>query len=318
MPLVPRTTPEARLALWVLVVAVLSTVAGGFPLWEFASAPTSTLFVYNLDPSLSAPNNDLVWDPNFLPGFNATPGVQINWSDPAGQPASLSYYVGPWNNSTVAAYPHFGVGPQAFNFVEVPRTQVFRSPEWGDYSLVRQGFLACAVNLGDYTVNSTAALHPVYVGMPETGVDWTARLDLHWTPAVETPSLPTSARLEIVVTTTLPPVSPTSDPRLVYTELVLWQTPSVSGSVRSIPSVVAPSSDVVGDVSFPVDQLPNSTVDRTYTLSLGSYLQSTLAALGLSSTGALLSYVYLSAAGYNVRLDVGVSGLWLEAPAGLC
>ncbi|HZY91732.1 MAG TPA: hypothetical protein VFG07_03020 [Thermoplasmata archaeon] len=301
------------------IAALAAIVAGTVPFIISSDSGTRPLTVYNLAPTFRDAHNDEIWDPNFLPGFNGTPGVHINWSDPFGGPGVLSYYVGPWTNGSVAAYPHFGVGPQAFNFVEVPRTQVFRSPEWGDYQNVRQGFQACAVNLGNYTVNPTQALHPVYIGMPEDGVDWSVQLALHWNLPVVTAGLPVDARFELVTTTTLPALSANTTPRLVYTEFVLWSAASsIALASRSLPQSEPAASDVAGDVSFTLDSLPSASVDRTYVIPISSYLDQTFNRLGLSPEGALLSYVYLSAAGYNVHLSTSISGLWLESPSSLC
>lgn len=301
-----------------IVAATFTLIAGALPLLVAEAHATPGLRIYNLDPTFGDPVNDAVWDPNFLPGFNGTPGVHIGWSDPLGGPGTLTYFVGPWANGTVAPYPHFAVGPQAFNFEEVPRTQVFRSPGWGDYLAVHQGFLPCAVNLGNYSVNASAALHPIYIGMNESGTNWTLRLNLHWNAPVAAPGLPADAQFEIVVTTTEPALGPGTYPRLVYTELLLWSSAPTSPVAGRPLGGVSPASDVVGHRSFTVDQLPSAPTNRQYTIPLSTYLAATLSSLGLPTGPALLSYVYLSAAGYNTHLSVSISGLWLESPANLC
>lgn len=275
--------------------------------------------VYNLDPAFTDANNDLVWDPNFIPGFNGTPGVQINWSAPTGGPGSISYYVGPWTSPTTAAYPHFVVGPQAFNFVEVPRTQVYRSPAWGDYASVRQGFLPCAVNLGNYTVDPTQALHPVYIGMNESKGAWYVRLNLQWSAPLVDTRYGADGKFELVTTTTLPPAAPGGYPRLVYTELVLWNWgPPGAASLLTTSLPKSASSDVAGDVAFNVTQLQPTTFRQSLWVPLSPYLTETLGRLGLSASGALLSYVYVSTAGFNIAMHVALGGLWLMGPSGAC
>ena len=316
---IPSGPLRSHPAVAALVTGVLAVLAGLLPLGASPTGSAPALHVYNLAPAFGDPRNDEIWDPNFIPGFNGTPGVSINWSAPLGGPGVLSYYVGPWANGSVASYPHFVVGPQAFNFVEVPRTQVFRSPHWGDYEQVRQGFLSCAVNLGNYTVNTSAALHPIYIGMPESGVDWSVRLSIHWNPAVQTPGVPADARFELVTTTTLPALGPYSYPRLVYTEMVLWSTDGlVTALGGGAAPAVHPASDVAGDSTFTLDQLPNAAVDRSYDVPVSTFISSTLSSLGLPAGGALLSYVYLSAAGYNTHISASINGLWLGAPQQLC
>jgi hypothetical protein len=133
---------------------------------------------YSLDGGFEFRNNDAVWDPNFVPGFGTYPTSSIGWTAPTGGPGTIDYDV---RSATVpSSLPHFAVGPQAFNFVEVPRTQVYRIPSWGDYQYVAQGFNSCAVNLGNVTVTPASAVHPIYVGLPEAGTPWTATWSLQW------------------------------------------------------------------------------------------------------------------------------------------
>jgi len=295
----------------------LLTVAAALVITSpFSSVPSSGRSVYNLDPAFTQANNDLVWDPNTEPGFAATPGLHLNWSDPPGGPGAIDYYVGPWANGSVGPYPHFGVGPQAFNFVEVPRTQVYRSPAWGDYTDVEQGFSSCAVNQGNLTVTAAQAVHPVYVGMPEQGVDWQVQFTLDWTPAVPTAGLPDSGRVAFTTTTTLPPLPGQLGARLVYSQLVLWSSDPVAESIAPAPAGTEQGSIGIG--VFPADQLPDVPVARTYSLDLSPFLADTLTGLGLSSQGALLSYVYLETDGYNVRLHLDLRDLYLTGPTGLC
>ncbi len=294
----------------------LAVLVGLVPYWVPAGALPAARSTYNLDPAFADANNDLVWDPNFIPGFAVTPGVHINWSDPVGGPGTIDYYVGPWANATVAPYPHFTVGPQAFNFVEVPRTQGFRSPQWGDFETVRSGFLPCAVNLGNYTVNATQAIHPVYIGMPVAGVNWTLTVPLTW-DAPEFPTTgPVSGAFALGATLALPPLPGAPGARLVYTNLILWDAGPIAPSIA--PVVGGASGGDVGQGTFPLAPLLGASTSRTVTVDLEAYLVATLKGLGLPVSSALLSYVYLEVSGYNVHLHLAFGGLDLEGPSGLC
>ncbi len=299
-----------------ILAAVLTVVAALAMTSPFAAFPSEGRSTYNLNPAFSELNNDLVWDPNFLPGFAGTPSVHINWSAPQGGPGTIDYYVGPWANASVAPYPHFSVGPQAFNFVEIPRTQVYRSPAWGDYDRVQQGFVPCAVNQGNLTVNASQAAHPVYVGMPEQGVDWKVEFTLGWTDPEPTAGLPISGRVALTTTTTLPPLPGQSGARLVYSQLVLWSDTPVAQSISEAPG--GTTEGAIGIGVFPVAQLTSSTIERTFSIDLSPFLGATLTGLGLASPGALLSYVYLEVGGYNLHFRLHVDNLFLTGPTSLC
>ena len=311
-----RGAVTARDRLAVVGAVALALVVGVVPLGRVPAPAPAAGEIYNLDGHFTDAHNDLVWDPNFLPGFGVAPGVHINWSAPTGGPGVLDYYVGPWANGNVAAYPHFAVGPQAFNFVEVPRTQVFRSPAWGDFERVDQGFRACAVNLGNVTVNASAALHPVYVGMPVAGTDWTVRFPLLWSAPTYPTADPVGAELTLVATLALPPLPGTLGARLVYVNLVLWSSAPAPLGVGAAPG--APTEGDVGSGTFAYDQLPPTGANRTYAVDLSSYLGATLTGLGLPVADALLSYVYLNAGGYNAHLHLAIPWLELWGPSGLC
>jgi hypothetical protein len=297
------------------LAAILTVVAAVLITSPFSSPAVNGRSTFNLDPTFSASNNDLVWDPNTEPGVNSTPGLHVNWSDPTGGIGSIDYYVGPWSNGSVAPLPHFAVGPQAFNFVEVPRTQQYRNASWGDYQRVEQGFRACAVNQGDLTVGAAQAVNPIYVGMPEQGVDWGLAFTIDWTPAVVATGLPALGLVALTATTTLPPLPGQPGARLVYTQLVIWaSSPAPELFTRSGNGSDGP----VGVGEFPVDQLPNVSVQRAYTLDLSPYLSTTLTELGLGQSGALLSYVYLETDGYNVHLRLDLRDLYVTGPTDLC
>jgi hypothetical protein len=303
-------------ALAPFAIGTLTVLAALVITSPYSSLGSEGRTVYNLDTSFSAANNDLVWDPNTEPGFQATPNLHLNWSDPQGGPGTIDYYVGPWANSSVAAYPHFGIGPQAFNFVEVPRTQVYRSPTWGDYGSVEQGFASCAVNQGNLTVSAAQAPNPIYVGMPEQGVDWQVQFTIDWTPAVINAGLPDSGRVALTTTTTLPPLPGQVGARLVYSQLVLWSSNTTAESITPAPAGTEQGS--VGIGVFPFDQLPSTPVERSYSVDLSPFIDATLAGLELESPDALLSYVYLEVDGYNVHLRLDLRDLYLTGPSNLC
>jgi hypothetical protein len=290
------------LAAYAMTVSPGSHLAGG-------------VATYNLDPAFTDENNDLVWDPNFLPALNATPNVALQWTDPTGGPGTIDYAIGPWANNSSASLPHFSVGPQAFNFVEVPRTQAYRSPVWGDYAEVHQGFLACAVNQGNLTVTPTAALHPVYVGMPEGGVDWSVQLDLDWEGPQ--PLAPGGAGLvALTMTTALPPLPGSNGSRLAYTQLILWsaQTPTLGPA----PLPNANTEGSIGSDVFALDSLSSLSTHRSYSIDLSGYLADTVAALAGGARGGLLSYVYLEVDGYNWHVHLAIDDLYLRGPAWVC
>ena len=309
----PVAPPSSAAA---LVAGALTLLAGFAMLHSLPTPVPAGRTVYNLDPEFGSSQNDLVWDPNFLPGFNGTPEVHVSWSAPQGGPGRLDYLVGPWANSSVAAFPHFAAGPQAFNFVEVPRTQVYRSPLWGDYHYVSQGFLACAVNQGNLTVNATQALHPVYVGLPENGVDWTGRFTLDWSAPVPVGDAGGVGYVALSLTTALPPVAGAVGARLVYTQILLWANAApVLGATATGATL---TEGAIGTDRFAVPFLTNETPTRTFSLDLSRYLSQTLADLGVDPLGAVLSYVYFDVGGYNYHLRLGIHNLFVEGPNGLC
>ncbi len=319
MGCVPPPLRAPPLAIALAVAALLVSVIA-LPQVNDVGASPGPPYTYNVDPFFLRSNNDQVWDPNFLPGFPSEPEARILWQDPTGGPAQLSYLVGPLATAPNASeVPHFAVGPQTFNFVEVPRTQVFRSPSWGDYHYVQEGFLPCAVNAGNVTPNATQALHPLYLGMPETGVDWQLQVGLRWVGAEPLLGLPYEGSLAIDLTTTLPATSSDAYPSLVYTDLILWQGASSGSSSLVRAGAVSTNSTRGGTVSFVVDDLSASVPEaRSYVLDLTNYLGWTLGRLGLDPSGALLSYTYLSATGYNVQVQASLSSWSLQSSRALC
>jgi hypothetical protein len=305
-----RDRPSPAVVAAVAAFAVVLLTAGlGF---RFApSPPPASVRPYNLDGGFQFHNNDAVWDPNFVPGFLAYPNASVGWSDPTGGPGAVDYLVG---SATVpSTLPHLAVGPQAFNFQEVPRTQVYRSPAWGDYRSVAEGFNACAVNLGNVTVDPSQAVHPIYVGMPEAGVDWTVSWTIAW-DGVTVLRGPAAGSVSVVATSVVPDPARPGGGVLLYTQLVLWSL--------GIPSPTSiPAAGATGDVaSFPLPGLPTQggPVVRSFEVDLSSYLARTMQQLGTNGSAALLSYVYVSVAGVNVHVRFNLTTLSLNGPTSLC
>src|SRR5712692_8668996 len=136
--------------------------------------------VSNLDPNLNSPYNNEIFDPNFIPGFLAgLTNTSIEWRTGMGY-AKIGYSIGPWSQVEFSV-PHFAMGPQCCNFVEVPHTQQFRLPDWGDYYYVRAGFGPLGVNVENFT--ATFGAPSSYVGL-RTDWNWTVSLSLDWSQPV--------------------------------------------------------------------------------------------------------------------------------------
>src|SRR5713226_4686722 len=114
------------------------------------SAPAGYI-VSNLDPALNSPNNNEIYGPNFVPGFEAgLTNTSIYWNSGRGY-ASLGYSVGPWAHEEVGSIPHFAVGSQCCNFQEVSHTQQFSRAEWGDHYYSRAGLGPPGIKRENYT-----------------------------------------------------------------------------------------------------------------------------------------------------------------------
>jgi len=279
---------------------------------------TSALSTYNRDARLIGPDNGPIWDPNYLPGFNTSLPAHIQWSAPSRGPAVLDYLVGPLAlPPSAASSPHFAVGPQVFDFTEVPRTQVFRQPSWGDYNQVQSGFVPCAVTVGNTTLTPTEEEVPQYVGLPESAGDWRVDLSLGWSAPVPLAGLPASGFVALVATTTLPPLSTGGGARLVYTQLGLWTgNRTAQGAAAGVG--VDYGGGIVGSATFSIDQLPNGNVSRNYSIDLSPLLSKTFALLGISGAGGVLSYTYFLVAGYNYHLRATIDSLLVQGPSSLC
>lgn len=250
--------------------------------------------VSNLDPgfNFNSTLNNEIYDPNFLPGFQAgLTNTSISWSSGNGY-GSLDYSIGPWAHEQVGL-PHFAVGPQCCNFNEVPHTQQFRRVEWGDYYYVKAGLGPPGINLENYTTDFTS---PVDVGL-RTDWNWTVQISLNWKPPVMMNSGNEWGAIRIAVTQFVP----NAPGSLVYTLLNFWMdtnsssliTPSTDGTEREIapPNIAA---------YHPVQMTGSG--NQSVSVNISPYLKDTLRVLGLQSAlnqPPVISYVYLNVEGYN-------------------
>ncbi len=252
--------------------------------------------VSNLDPAFNSSLNSQIYDPNFLPGFNAgLSNTTIDWSSGKGY-AALGYHVGPWTHQESSGIPHLAVGPQCCNFQEVQHTQQFRKIDWGDYYSVNAGFGPPGVNVENYTTNFSS---PAYVGL-RTDWDWKVQISLDWTqPLMMDPSNGWGA-IGISVTQFVP----NAPGNLVSTLVNLWMD---SNSSKYVPFSTDTSQKTVGANlvvyhSGQISKLGNTTI----TLDLSPYLQDTLNSLGfhtMPKQPPVISSVYLNVAGYNFEWD---------------
>jgi hypothetical protein len=256
-----------------------------------AEAPKGYV-VSNLDPTFNSTLNNEIYDPNFLPGFEAgLTNTSVSWSSGNGY-GSLAYSIGPWAHEQIGL-PHFAVGPQCCNFVEVQHTQQFRRVDWGDYYNVKAGFGPPGVNVENYTTNFSA---PAYVGL-RTDWNWSVQVSLDWRPPVLMNPSNEWGAIGIAVTQYVP----SAPGNLVYSLVNFWMDGNSS-------STVTPSS--VGDERRFV--LPNLAVyypiqitgagNKTITVNISPYLDDTLRVLGLrngQNQPPVISYVYLNVEGYN-------------------
>ena len=231
-------------------------------------------------------------DPNFLPGFQAgLTNTFVSWSSGNGY-GSLQYAVGPWKNEEVEL-PHFAVGPQCCNFMEVPHTQQFRLVDWGDYYDVKAGLGPPGVNVENYTTDFTS---PVDVGL-RTDWNWTVQVALNWKgPVLMDPSNEWGA-IRIAITQFVP----NAPGNLVSTFLNFWMEKNSSSMITSSSDGI--SRDILRPniVAYHPIQMTN-TGNQTVTMNISPYLEDTLGALGLESVQnqpTVISYVYLNVEGYN-------------------
>jgi hypothetical protein len=248
--------------------------------------------VSNLDPGFNSTSNNEIYDPNFLPGFQAgLTDLSIYWNSGMGY-ADLGYSVGPWAHQESTSIPHFAVGPQCCNFHEVSHTQQFRRVGWGDYYYVQAGFGQPGVNVGNYTTDFAA---PAYVGL-RTDWDWKLQLSLNWKqPLMMDPSNEWGA-VGVSVTQFVPSVPG----NLVSTLINLWMDANGTRSVPISADTAAPhiGLDVVTYHPIQISEPGNKTI----TLDITPYLEDTLRVLGLQNLQdrpPVISYVYLNVEGYN-------------------
>ncbi len=265
--------------------------------------------VSNLDPTFNSTSNNEIYDPNFLPGFEAgLTNISVYWNTGSGY-ANLGYSIGPWAHEQAGGIPHFAVGPQCCNFREVSHTQQFRRVEWGDYYYVKAGLGPPGVNVENYTAVFGGPTS--YVGL-KTDWDWTVQFSLNWKPPVL--MNPTNERGAIGIATTQ--YVPSAPGNLVYTLINFWMdtnssnniTPFADGTGRG----VAPPNVVV---YHPVQIMGEG--NQTITLNLSPYLQDTLRVLGFQSVQSqppVISYVYLNVEGYNFEWNTTLWSFKLMSP----
>ncbi|MDV3278138.1 MAG: hypothetical protein LYZ69_06700 [Nitrososphaerales archaeon] len=270
--------------------------------------PPSGFQASNLDPNINSPLNNQIYDPNFIPGFEmGLQNVSIGWRTGNGY-AKIGYSVGPWARSE-STIPHLAVGPQCCNFFEVPHTQQFRLPAWGDYYYVRAGFGPPGVNVQNYTTNFGV---PAYVGL-RTDWNWTVSLALNWTEPILLNRGNEWAAVGIVATQYVPSLPG----KLAYTEVNFWMDPNSSSVVKPYPDGVSRAVSPPNLVTYHPLQLSQSG-NLTVTLDMSAYLRDTLQSLGLTTQGSeppVISYVYLNVEGYNVRWDSTLWWLGVMAPS---
>ncbi len=262
-----------------------------------ALEPPSGFYAYNFAPTLNSPDNNEIYDPNFIPGFRAgLTNTSLHWDSGLGY-AHIGYSIGPWQNLQVAL-PHMAVGPQCCNFMEVPRTQQYRGEDWGDYYYVKAGFLSPGVNMANFTSTFTA---PADVGL-RTDWPWFVSLSLDWKqPKLLSPRNEWGA-LGITATQYVP----NAPNKLVYTVVNFWMDSNSSNVLSKLPGssserMIAGSHVVV---YHPIQMTGTYDGNQTISIDLSPYLEDTLNALGFSPSSAeppVISYVYLNIEGYNMQ-----------------
>ncbi len=251
--------------------------------------------VSNLDPSIDSPYNNQIYDPNFIPGFDA--GLQnfsIDWRTGNGY-AKIGYSIGPWSHAG-STIPHFAMGPQCCNFVEVPHTQQFRKPSWGDYHYVRAGLGPPGINVENYTALFGAP--STYVGL-RTDWNWTISMALNWSEPVTLNPSNEWAAIGIAVTQNVP----SAPGSLVYTLVNFWMDENSSRSLTRSEGGVPLAVSGKNLVTYHPIQLKGAG-NATVSINLSPFLSDTMRRLNLTTTEAqppLINYVYLNVEGYNFR-----------------
>jgi len=263
-----------------------------------ALEPQSGFYAYNFAPTLNSPDNNEIYDPNFIPGFRAgLTNFSLLWDSGLGY-AHVGYSIGPWQNLQVAL-PHMAVGPQCCNFAEIPRTQQYRGEDWGDYYYVKAGFSPPGVNTPNFTSTFTA---PAYVGL-RTDWQWVVTISLDWKPPKLLCTKNEWAAIGIAATQYVP----SAPKKLVYTVVNFWMDSNSSNVLANLPGS---SSDrmIAGShvvVYHPIQMTDAYDGNQTISIELSPYLQDTLDTLGFALSNAteapVISYVYLNIEGYNMQ-----------------
>lgn len=262
-----------------------------------ALEPQSGFYAYNFAPTLNSPDNNEIYDPNFIPGFRAgLTNISLHWDSGLGY-AHVGYSVGPWQNLQVAL-PHMAVGPQCCNFEEISRTQQYRGEDWGDYYYVKAGFSSPGVNKPNFTSTFTA---PADVGL-RTDWQWVVSLSLDWKPPKLLSPRNEWAAIGIAATQYVP----SAPNKLVYTVVNFWMDSNSSNVLANLPGS---SSDrmIAGShvvVYHPIQMTDAYDGNQTISIDLSPYLQDTLNVLGFVPSKAepsVISYVYLNIEGYNMQ-----------------
>ncbi len=247
----------------------------------------------NLDPTFNSTYNNEIYDPNFLPGFEAgLTNTNVSWSSGNGY-GNLGYSVGPWTYEEGDGIPHFAVGPQCCNFVEVPHTQQFRRIDWGDYYNVRAGLGSPGINVENYT--ATFGGPTTYVGL-RTDWDWKIQLSLKWGNPVMMNSSNEWGAIGIDTTQ----VVPSAPGELVYTLINFWMD-SNSSSIFAASSRDGRWAGASNLVTYHPVQIARGG-NETITVDISPYLEDSLQALGLKQSQnqpPVIAYVYLNVEGYN-------------------
>jgi hypothetical protein len=264
--------------------------------------------VSNLDPTFNSTYNNEIYDPNFLPGFEAgLTNTDVSWTSGNGY-GSLGYSVGPWTHEEGNSIPHFAVGPQCCNFVEVPHTQQFRQVDWGDYYYVRSGLGSPGINVENYTAVFGGPV--TYVGL-RTDWDWKVQLSLKW----GNPSMMNSSNEWAAIGIDTTQVVPSAPGELVYTLINFWMDSNSSGvfAASSRDGRWVGASNLV--TYHPVQIAGGG--NETITVDISPYLEDTLQALGLTqyqSQPPLITYVYMNVEGYNFGWNTTLWSFQLMSP----
>ena len=249
--------------------------------------------ISNLDPNFNSTSNNQIYDPNFIPGFDAgLTNTSITWKSGAGY-GTVGFAIGPWTHQESSSIPHFAVGPQCCNFVEIPHTQQYRRVEWGDYYHVQAGFGAPGVNVENYTTDFSA---PADIGL-RTDWDWRVQFSMNWKPPLMEDPANQWGAIGISITQFVPNVSG----NLVSTLINFWMD---QNSSNYVPLTSDGFSRQIGSnvVTYhPVQLSEHGNV--TVTLDVSPFLQDTLNVLGIpndQNQRPVISYVYLNVEGYNM------------------